>query len=179
MFHFTHPDPNGRRDNDKHKRILSNLLDVMLENVECFFGFASLVRPIERDRAHKEYLEECIVNAIAHATMEAFAYYRQPINLVFAKQRHYSESKIEQAIRSHKPDDETNRRIKTHSFASPDDVCALQAADILAYEMARDQRGRRTRYPFQRMMDAAREEKIILTLKWGPIRRRHVLAPEF
>lgn len=170
-FDFALPD--GSRDHAKHKRLLNGLLDTMLAHVECFYGFAALTRPVDRSRAHKEYLEDCLLGVVSHATRETWDHYRQPINLVFAKQQHYPELKIENAIRFYDMDAEANRRIKGYAFYPAADVCALQAADILAYEMGRFQRdGRNTRYPFQRMMDAAKAQQIQLTIKWGPIRSR-------
>ena len=66
---------------------------------------------------------------------------------------------------------EASGRIGTQTVANIDNVAPLQAADILAYEMARAQRADRPeRYPFKRMQEAAKAGQLQMTIKWGDIR---------
>jgi hypothetical protein len=62
-------------------------------------------------------------------------------------------------------------RIKTADFAEPIDVPQLQAADVLAYEMAKVQRDRPQRYPFLRLLEGSKARGIPMTPKWGPFTR--------
>lgn len=163
----------GSRDDEKHKRLLVSLLEIMLRYTEGLYGFGALVPPInDRGRAHNLLLEDCIVGAISHAINEVWDRYGQPVNLVFAKQRHFPESQIKKVIGLYDYG-EGSGRIRTQSIADVDDVPPLQAADILAYEMARAQRADRPdRYPFKRMQEAAKSGQLQMTIKWGHIRAR-------
>lgn len=171
-FDFTLPD--GSRDHERHKRLLSTLLDLMIEFADGLYGFSSLVPPVERSQQHKLLLEDCIIGAVSHAIREVWDFYRQPVNLVFARQSHFPESEIKKVIGLYDFGDGEGR-IKSQAVANVQDIGALQAADILAYEMARWQRdGRAERYPFAKMREAARAHKLQMTIKWGPIRSRRV-----
>lgn len=168
-FNFTLP--NGKRDQIKHNRILAALLEIMVNHIEGFYGFASS-SPISPDpsKAHRLSLEDCVVGAVSHAVNEAWEFYREPINLVFAKQNHFPKSEIEKYIWLYDFGDGKDR-IKGFSTCDVKDVRPLQAADLFAYEIAREQRrDQRRRFPFMRLDLAAKAGQIRMTLKWGPIR---------
>ena len=160
--------PDGSRDKGKHNRLLNSLLDLMVGHAEHLAGFAegNLISQ-DASRAHKLALEGCVLAAVTHVVHDLWNYYQRPINLVFGKQNHFSYADVMKYIELYDWG-EGRGRIGTVSVAEPQDVPELQAADILAYEMAKIQRDRPTRYPFNRLLAGAKARNIPLTLKWGP-----------
>jgi hypothetical protein len=168
-FDFKMPD--GSRDKEKHNRLLNSLLDLMVEHVEHFAGFGNgnLVSS-DRSSAHDLALEDCVLAAVTHAVHDLWDHYRRPIDLVFGKQQHFSYAKIMKYVELYDWG-EGRGRIGSVSVDEPSRLPELQAADILAYEMAKVQRDRPTRYPFTRLREAAQARGIPMTLKWGPFTR--------
>jgi hypothetical protein len=168
---FDFRDAEGSRDSERHKRLLNSLLDLMLENIENFAGFAvSGSISIDAARAHRSALEECVVGAVTHAMHDLWRHYRKPINMVFGKQKHFSYAHIMKYIEFYDWG-EGHGRIGCVTAGDAASLSQLQAADILAYEMGRAQRDSRPeRYPFARLRMGAKKHGIPMTLKWGPIR---------
>ena len=160
--------PDGARDKAKHNRLLNSLLDVMLNHVRRFVAFAAGC-PIsaEGKRAHSLAVEDCIGAAIKDAVLAMWPVVGEPLNLVFGEQKHFGYGDV-MRYRNFYEWGEAKGRIKTVAMGSPADILPLQAADILAYEMAREQRdGRPRRYPFQRLVDGAEERGLPMTLEWN------------
>ncbi|MBV9862079.1 MAG: hypothetical protein JO267_08010 [Alphaproteobacteria bacterium] len=157
----------GSRDNARHNNILNSLLNMLLDHVEVFCAF-SAGNQISGDskKAHQYAIEDCTSSAISHAVHDLYGLYQQPINLVFAKQQHFSAAKMQEYVDLYDWGDGKGR-IKTASVASPSDLPQLEAADILAYEMAREQRSRPRRYPFTTLLAGCKARKIPMTLKWS------------
>lgn len=163
--------PDGSRDKERHNRLLNDLLKVMLDRVDYFAGFAeSKPIPADAKRAHGSSMEGCVVAAISHAVHDLWDRYQQPINLVFGKQKHFGYGKI---LKYQEMYDwgEGAGRIKHLSMASPLDLPQLQAADILAYEMSKEQRDRPRRYPFKTLVEGAKERGTPITINWKISRR--------
>jgi hypothetical protein len=168
--------PDGSRDKQKHNRILNALLGIMLSHVDGFYGFGavSMFDPTKPPQTHERLMEDCVGGAIKNAVLDVADFYRQPLNLVFGKQGHFSEDKIRRYVDLYDYGAAAGR-IKTFATANPIDSPPLQCADIFAYEMARAQRaGRPERYPFQRIVDGAKARNLRLLMYWGPIRSREV-----
>ena len=162
--------PNGERDNEKHKRLLNSLIGLMLGHVECFAAFAAgnLISP-DATRAHELAMEDCVLGAVTHAVHDLWDRYQEPINLVFGRQRHFSYAKILKYVDLYDWG-EGRGRIKSMSVDDPVNIPQLQAADILAYEMGKEQRaGRARRYPFDTLIRGCIERDLPLTLNCGCI----------
>jgi hypothetical protein len=67
--------PDGSRDKQKHDRLLDRLLEIMLNHIELFGGFAAPsvphVGPPDKKKAHKTFLAEATHAAVRHAALEA------------------------------------------------------------------------------------------------------------
>jgi hypothetical protein len=164
--------PDGSRDQARHNRLLNELLDIMLRHIDGFYGFGavSMFDPSKPPQTHANLLEDCVVGAIKSAVLDVADFYQQPLHLVFGKQKHFPERKIRQYVGQYDYGEATGR-IESLSMAEPRTVRPLQCADIFAYEMARAQRaGRPERYPFQRIVDGAKQRNLRLSMYWGPIR---------
>lgn len=161
--------PDGSRDKERHNHLLNSLLDIMLEYIEVFYGYSSAHPPKEIKRQHGSLMEDCVIGAVSHAVHEGWEFYQEPLNLVFAKQKHFPQVGIQKYAELYDYG-EGKGRIKGTAFYDVKDICALQAADIMAYEMTKIQRDRPERYPFKKLRDGAAEKGILMTLKWGPIR---------
>ncbi len=167
-FNFQLPD--GNRDYEKHKRILDALLNIMLRYVEGFYGFGavSMFDPSRPTLDHERLLEDCACGAIKHAVLNAYDFFREPVNVVFGKQKHFTETKIRKYIDFYDYEG-IKDRIGTFAMDDPRRVRPLQAADILAYEMSKAQREHRERYPYRRIMNGALALDRPISLNWGPL----------
>jgi hypothetical protein len=168
-FDFALPD--GTRDKEKHNRLLNALLSVMLDHVDFFGGFAAgnLISS-DPTMAHELALEDCVLAAITYAVHDLWEKRERPINRVFGKQRHFSYAKIMKYVELYGWG-EGRGRLGSVTVDEPKVLPPLQAADILAYEMAKVQRERPVRYPFIRLRDESKARGIPMTLKWGPFIR--------
>jgi hypothetical protein len=82
--------PNGTRDKEGHNALLNKLLSIMLNHIEGFCAFtAGNQISMEPQRAHQLALEDCTASAVGHAVNDLWHQYREPINLVFGKQKHF------------------------------------------------------------------------------------------
>jgi hypothetical protein len=168
-FNFLLPD--GGRDRAKHNRVLNGVLDLMIEYVEGFYayGAVSMYYP-DRQQTHEQLMNDCIEGAVKDIALRVWGDYRKPVNLVFGKQPHLAKGKIEKYVNLWNLGLHEGS-IGTVTHCSTSNVAALQAADILAYEVARAQRANRPeRYPFQRLIDAAKTNGQAFSLTWGPMR---------
>lgn len=162
--------PDGSRDKDKHNGLLNTLLALMIEYVEGMHGYASTSILREGANAHREYFEDCVVGAVGEAVNQTWRRYEEPLHLVFDRQNHFPEVGVRRYLEFYDFGEGTDR-IGSMAVGKPTDIVALQAADILAYEMSKYQRPHiKERYPFLRLREACREGKFHMTIKWGPIR---------
>lgn len=167
-FDFTLPD--GSRDKVKHNNLLNALLDLMIEYVEGMHGYACTSILRDGDNAHREYIEDCVIGATKDAVLGTWQLYQEPLHLVFDRQNHFKDLKKYAAFYDF---GETSERLGTLTTGNSKDILALQAADILAYEMQRHQRAERVeRYPFTKLREACEQGRFRMTLAWGPLRYR-------
>jgi hypothetical protein len=162
----------GSRDRHRHNRLLNSLLNIILEYVESFCGFTA-GNQISTDtrRAHRLALEDCTLSAVGHAVNDLWWQYKEPINLVFGKQKHFGYASMMECVELYNWGDGCGR-IQSADVANPNDVPPLEAADILAYEMGKVQRdGRPRRYPFVMLLEGCKARNIPMTLKWASIVR--------
>jgi hypothetical protein len=163
-FDFKHSD--GSRDKLKHERLLNALLDIMLDHIDGFYGFGavSMFDPGSPALNHANLMEDCVAAAIKNAVLDVYDFYKQPLWLVFGKQKHFGEKHIRQYVETY---DVPRGKIKCLSMENPKDVRPLQAADVLAYEMARAQRsGRNERYPFRKLKSGAQVRNLQMNITW-------------
>lgn len=168
-FDFTLP--NGERDKDKHNRLLNALLDLMVDRIEWFMGFTAGSQIQDQARAHFLAMESCVIAGVTHAVHDLWEHYQVPINLIFAKQRHFSMTKIAEVVELYNWGEGVGR-IGSLTFSEPQKLPHLQAADLLAFEMSKVQRPDRIeRYPFVRLREGAKTRGLEMRLKWGPVLR--------
>ena len=138
----------GSRDKDKHNRLLSSLLGIMEENLNHFFGVS---RELEVGEANEtEAYQLCVDDIIAELARYKHKTFKDRFAMIFARRKGWRLDLVEDAIEREGAD-----KFGPIMIDRPKDVCALQAADIIAYETARVQRsGRSERYPFLRLRDA-------------------------
>jgi hypothetical protein len=151
------------------------VLDLIIEHVEGFYAYGAVsMYSQERQVTHEQLMNDCIGGAVKDIVLRVWGDYQEPINLVFGKQPHFPRSKIDKYV------DIWNYgfhegSIGTVTHCRTSDIPALQAADVLVYEVARAQRaGRPARYPFQKLVDAAKANGQAFSLTWGPIRSKRV-----
>jgi hypothetical protein len=111
------------------------------------------------------------MSAVSHVVHDLWRCYQQPLNLVFGKQKHFGRARMQECVDLYDFKDGRGR-IKGATVGDPIDLPPLQASDIRAYEMGKEQRGeRRRRYPFQALVDGCKERGIPLTMKFASITR--------
>lgn len=158
---------NGERDNEKHRRLLDALLDAIIDNVGGIYGFAAQSAYDDPKRAHFLSIEDGTIGAIAHAVNEAWEDYGEPVSLVFARQNHMKESHLREIAEIYDWG-EGRGRLKSVSVANVEDICALQAADLIAYEMRCALRPRmHRRYPMNKLIVGSVARGIRMTTSWG------------
>lgn len=166
--------PNGERDKVKHNSLLNEALDVISDSVEGVHGFTSTSIIDNSKNLHSWYFEDCFVGSVKSAVREFWGFYQKPINMVFDKQNHFSKDGINFYAGFYDFGPE-RARIGSLTSESSDRVLSLQAADLVAYEMARCQRPNRPeRYPFVYLKNAAKERGFKMTLAFGPMRSRTI-----
>ncbi len=132
----------------RHERLVERLLTILIKEPITIIG-VSMVADGTRKRFRRTYAK-CVVQAINGACMSGrLNYGQQPLSLVFAKTNDFSYrriaawcDKISLALPS----------LTSCTGTDPESCPPLQAADLVAYELARLERGQnRYRYPFHRM----------------------------
>lgn len=166
----------GSRDNEKHKRLLTRLMNAMLDHIDGFYAFGATLMfdrdatPPTKDKAHAAQMEDCISGAIKHAVLEASDFYQEPINLVFGKQKHFGGGSIAKYV-SFYDYGAASGRIRSLTMADARDIRPLQAADLFAYEAARAQRpDQPERHPWRYLSQEAKKRGRRHTINWGPMR---------
>lgn len=140
---------NGERDKAKHNLLLNSLIDLMIENIDGIHGYASTSILRDGDNAHREYYEDCIIGSVANAVHQTWEAYHKPVNMVFDRQNHFPEIGVRDYVAFY-DFGEAKERIRSCTIGKSDEIPALQAADILAFEMSKYQRqDRPERYPFK------------------------------
>lgn len=166
--------PDGSRDKSRHNRLLSRLLGLMLDHVEGFYGYGAVSKYQGREVTHRNGMEDCVGGAVKDVILRVWEAYEEPINLVFGKQNHFPAEWVNKYVAFY-DFGAAGGRIGSVTHAETMKVSQLQAADILAYEVARWQRpGREERYPFRVLADGARERGIPFSITWGPLRSRRL-----
>jgi hypothetical protein len=161
---------NGERDKERHKRILNTALDLMFAYIEGFYGYGAVSGDLPEGRGkHDRLMEDCIGGAIKDVVLRVWRNYEEPIHLVFGKQPHLSEELISRYVKFYDYG-EAAHRTGSLTHRNTFEVPALQAADVLAYELARVQRkDRPERYPWRRLIGGAKSNQIPFSIMWGPI----------
>lgn len=154
--------PDGSKDVARHNRFLDRLLTVMLDHSTEFFCFNNF--PVPGKRQHREAYKRGVKDTISECHQSLAHEYDSKINLVFARHPEFKEVLT--------VFDEINwgpERLGTCTVACPTKVRQLQAADLVAYEMARVQRpDKPVRYPYRRIKERA--TKLLRGTKWDNAR---------
>ena len=139
--------------------LLSGLLDLAVEHVSEFVGF------IGQPEKGKAALVDAYETNLAKATREMAIDLHssgEKLTVIFARHKEISAAKIGQWFDLWADADES---LVFGGVGNPNDLCPLQVADIVAYEIARDARSVRpekTRYPFERLTPKMRPYTIKL-----------------
>jgi hypothetical protein len=118
-------------DIDRHQRFLKNLLDVIRQNVTCFVAYSVPRTP------GKTFKQTCTVSLgrmLYYCGEQAKEHADGKISLVFAHHPEVKTGRITSFL------DRARRafpEVASYTGSRPTDCCALQAADLLAYELVR------------------------------------------
>jgi hypothetical protein len=140
--------PDGSRDYERHNRILNGLLEVIARHVPHTYGFTRNVS--KPSKALKDTYEGCVIDTIMHLASASAYQFNDKISIIFARHKDFALARIEQYFGFMNYGD---ARLGTVGIDSPANLCHLQAADIIAYEvrcMERDDEVPR-RYPLLRL----------------------------
>jgi hypothetical protein len=123
---------------------LNTLLDMIGETKAHCYGFTNIIR--ESDNTAKIY-ERCVYDTFLELNMNV-----EEFHVFFA---HHPEYGRQVELLNKMVSDGMRQQIKSCSIAKPIDIQPLQAADIVAYEICREERDefRRRRYPLNRLSE--------------------------
>jgi hypothetical protein len=145
--------PERRRD------LLNSLLDIAARHLKHFFG---VCREVETQGGNEtEAYRLCVNDIIADLARYRSRELNDQFAIVFAQRKGFRIDLVRQAIEREGAD-----RFGTIMSNRPIDMCALQVADIIAYETRCIQRDRPERYPFRRLRDMARRAGGSFSLTW-------------
>ena len=130
---------------DDRRNLLGSLLELIAQHTPTLMGFSNL--PMRLDGTFKSTYGKSVVDAVVYACRDIAPYYGMPVSMVFAKHKEFTLPRIEQVFGAGVIDYGTER-LGTCAVDDPCKLPALQAADIIAYELSRAQRSERPeRYP--------------------------------
>lgn len=138
-------------DKPKRQNFLNQLLACFDPHVKAMFGASTTIQD------PNEPLRVAYLNNIKRAMRNAFhvghfwAYPQEKMSLVFAKHPQVASIHVEQYVEAVQED---IPNLGTVTFADPKEIVALQAADLVAYEIARfipHQDLHKMRYPMARL----------------------------
>ena len=146
-FDFKRAD--GTRDQERHNRILNGLLDVIGRRAPHAFGFTRNVS--KPSKALEDTYEGCIIDTVMHLANASAYRFNDKISIIFARHKDFASPRIEKYFRLMNYGDARLGRVGTDT---PANLCQLQAADIIGYEISRmDRDGVLKRYPLQKLND--------------------------
>ena len=153
----------GSRDYARHQRFLNALLDVLLDHCSDFVGFNYF--PKGEKRQLREAYKRCVQDAVQGCNRDLVRRFETELSVVFASHPEVPECTVQKIFEDHNLDN----RLLTCTVTSPRRALPLQAADLVAYEMARVQRPKHVeRYPFRRLKQKA--NSLTLSTKWDNAR---------
>jgi hypothetical protein len=146
-FDFKRAD--GTRDQERHNRILNGLLDVIGRRAPHAFGFTRNVS--KPSKALEDTYEGCIIDTVMHLANASAYRFNDKISIIFARHKDFASPRIEKYFGFMNYGD---ARLGTVGTDTPANLCQLQAADIIGYEISRMERdGVAKRYPLQKLSD--------------------------
>jgi hypothetical protein len=145
--------PDGTRDKARHNGFLNVLLDIICSQVKYHVGFGNVPVVNAPGKKFTEAYERGIVDALMHAGKESAFTFNEPVSLVFAIHKEFSEHKIQAYHRLINWED---ARLASSTVGRPEYIYPLQVADLVAYELSRQQRPNAPdRYPMKRLRESA------------------------
>jgi hypothetical protein len=135
VFHMTDFESNNGEfkgwDMDRHQRFLKNLLDIIRQNISCFVAYSV---PRTPGKTFKQTYTASLGRMLYYCGEQAKEHADGKINLVFADHPEVKTGRIasflDMAWRAFP-------EVASFTGARPTDCYALQAADLLAYELVR------------------------------------------
>jgi len=139
----------GNRDYEKHNRILNGLLEIIGRHVPHAFGFTRNVS--KPGKALADTYEWCVIDTIMHMASASAYRFNDKISVIFARHKEFALPRIEQYFGFMNWGD---ARLGTVGTDTPTNLCQLQAADIIGYEVSRMERDEvLRRYPLRRLSE--------------------------
>jgi hypothetical protein len=141
--------PDGSRDYERHNRILNGLLEVIARRAPHTYGFTRNVS--KPSKALKDTYEWCVIDTIMHLANASAYQFNDKISIIFARHKDFALHRVEQYFGFMNYGD---ARLGMVGTDSPQNLCELQAADIIGYEVSRMERdGIPRRYPLLRLQE--------------------------
>jgi hypothetical protein len=167
VFHMTDFEANQgefrrwRERPDDRRRLLNSLLDTIIEFIPEFVGFSELVP--SGSAGFREAYETNLVSMLDNTSFQT-----EPA-IVLARHDNYGPTRIAEVVEAaERAFAFKGFKIRTWTVGSPTEFCPLQAADLVAYEIARYGRekelGRPMRYPLRRLHERASSAFAMATL---------------
>jgi hypothetical protein len=153
--------PYDNWSNQKRRDVLNDLLEIAGNHIPMFCGYSGSHRDIVGKRQFQRAYRANLIKSLKETVLLLRRLDKGPVNLYFAKHKDISAAMIGWAIDFFNYWGED--RIRGAGFGNPDDVAALQVADLAAYEFSRTARAKRPdkeRYPLLTL--AARAKSFIL-----------------
>lgn len=158
---------NDERDKKRHEHFLNILLDIICKHLRHYVAFGNVPVSTDPRKRFSDAYERGIVDVIMHAGKESAFAFKQPISLVFAIHKDFSEERIQRYFNLINWGD---ARLASVAVGRPERIHPLQVADLVAYELSRQQRSNApVRYPFRRLKETAESCNLIWSARsWPP-----------
>ena len=139
----------GSRDVERHKHVLNRLLEVMARHIKYTYGFTrNVTKP---SKALADTYESCVIDSIMHLANASAYQFGDKVSIIFARHKDFALPRIEQYFGFMNYGD---ARLGTVGTDTPQNLCELQAADIVGYEVSRMERdGATPRYPLKKLKE--------------------------
>jgi hypothetical protein len=129
----------GSRDHARHRGILNGLLDVIGRRVPYALGFTRIVS--KPSNALKDTYARCLIDTIMHLASASADRLNDKVSIIFARHKEISLQRIDECVENH-----GDARFGTVGTDTPINLCQLQAADIISYELSRMHRAECPQY---------------------------------
>lgn len=140
----------GSRDHERHDGILNGLLDVIGRRVPYALGFTRIVST-KPSRALKDTYARCLIDTIMHLASASGDRLNDKVSIIFARHKEISLQRIEEYVMNY-----GDARLGTVGTDTPINLCQLQAADIISYELSRMHRAecpQHYRHPLRKLSE--------------------------
>ncbi len=156
---------NGQRDYERHNRLLNRVIGSIIEYATEIAGFVAV--PEQPILDFKEGYSANAAKAFREFGINIY-HGSEPVTLVFAKHPEFSLSRIGRYFDEWARD---NKGMEFGGIGNPKNICPLQAADVIAYEISRWNRAvgpDQERYPLRQLRDGLRRKGASFRFTFAP-----------